>query len=192
MDNMTTAPRDQVKPQRVRSRSGRFAPSPDTAERDAEAARLRTRGSTYPEIARALDYADDSGAYRAVQRAIAATITEPSNEVRAVELERLDFMWKAALAVLEAKHFAISTKGVVYLGDQPLTDDGPVLAAIDRMLKIQDRRAKLLGLDAPAKHEVRTVDDVDDAIRRLVDQMAAVGEAGSPAAVSRESPAHAG
>ncbi|GAA2395473.1 hypothetical protein GCM10010404_61300 [Nonomuraea africana] len=37
---------------------------------------------------------------------------------------------------------------------EPLEDDAPVLAAIDRMLKIQERRAKLLGLDIPVKQLV--------------------------------------
>ncbi|MFC6575537.1 hypothetical protein ACFQBS_02020 [Planomonospora parontospora] len=37
-------------------------------------------------------------------------------------------------------------------------DHGAVLAAMDRVLKIMDRRARLLGLDAPARHEVLTLD----------------------------------
>lgn len=171
---------------------GRFEATPASIERDAEAARLRTRGLTYPEIAINLGYADASGAFLAVKRAIAATITEPSEQVRAYELERLDFMWAAALAVLEAQHFTVNAKGLVYLGDQPLADDAPVLAAIDRMLKIQDRRAKLLGLDAPAKHEVRTVDDFDDHIRQLMDQLAGRGEAGVVAANAGPPPGHPG
>ncbi|WP_188195602.1 hypothetical protein [Nonomuraea sp. SYSU D8015] len=41
------------------------------------------------------------------------------------------------------------------IGDgAPLVDDGPKLAAIDRLLKIQARRAALLGLDAEKKVSV--------------------------------------
>jgi hypothetical protein len=32
-----------------------------------------------------------------------------------------------------------------------VTDDGPKLQAIDRLLRVMERRSKLLGLDAPAK-----------------------------------------
>jgi len=32
---------------------------------------------------------------------------------------------------------------------QALVDDAPVLAANDRLLRIQERRAKLLGIEAP-------------------------------------------
>jgi hypothetical protein len=35
-----------------------------------------------------------------------------------------------------------------------LEDDAPVLAAVDRLLRIQERRAKLLGLDAPVRADV--------------------------------------
>lgn len=35
--------------------------------------------------------------------------------------------------------------------DEELLDSGPVLAALDRVLRIQERRAKLLGINAPKK-----------------------------------------
>ena len=35
----------------------------------------------------------------------------------------------------------------------PVIDDGPVLQAISTLLRVADRRARLLGLDAPAKVE---------------------------------------
>src|SRR5690606_7690573 len=36
----------------------------------------------------------------------------------------------------------------------PLLDDGPILAAADRLLKISERRSKMLGLDKPVQAEV--------------------------------------
>ena len=49
-----------------------------------------------------------------------------------------------------------------------LLDDGPVLQAVDRLLKIADRRAKLLGLDAPKRVEVSDgTPDLDAAVREL-------------------------
>jgi hypothetical protein len=49
----------------------------------------------------------------------------------------------------------------------PLEDDGPVLAAVQTMLKVHERRAKLWGLDSATKvdmgvHQVKyEVDGVD-------------------------------
>ena len=57
--------------------------------------------------------------------------------------------------IAERFHVAISNGRVVYQGENPVKDDGPALQAIDRLLKIQERRARLIGLDAPVKHEVR-------------------------------------
>jgi len=152
---------------KVRDRSGRFTRTIEHAEQDAAAARLRARGMTYEQIATELDYCDRAAARAAVERALVATVTEPAAEVRQMELARLDEMYRAALAVLERRHFAVSHGKIVYHGVTPLEDDGPVLQAIDRMIRIMERRAKLLGLDAPTKVEVITLDAIEAEIRRL-------------------------
>jgi hypothetical protein len=54
---------------------------------------------------------------------------------------------------------------------EPVLDDAPVLAAIDRLLRIQERRARLLGLDAPTRSRIEVVDD--DVARMLVEQLEA-------------------
>ena len=66
-----------------------------------------------------------------------------------MELERLD--------VLLVKVMAIVDTGTI----------NECLNAIDRALKIAERRAKLLGLDAPAKQDVRITDSLDREIERL-------------------------
>jgi hypothetical protein len=150
-----------------RGKNGKFTRSLDTAEKDAEAARLRARGQSYREIAAALGYQDDSGSYRAVQRALVATVAEPADELRALQVAQLDMLAQQALGVLEREHISISQGRVMCIDDVPVPDDGPVLAAIDRLLKIQERRAKLLGLDAPSRHEVVSLDALDAEINRL-------------------------
>src|SRR6266567_8096904 len=52
---------------------------------------------------------------------------------------------------------------------ETLLDDGPVLQATDRLVKIAARRATLLGLDAPARSriEVITPEMVEAEIARL-------------------------
>lgn len=155
----------------TRGGRGRFERNPDTAIRDAEAARLRVRGLTYRQIADELGMAGPGKAHEAVQRVLKETVQEAADDLRLVELERLDQMYQAALKVLETEHYAVSHGKVIYLeeGGPPLADDGPILAAMDRLLKIQERRAKLLGLDAPTKANVT----VSDAITSEIEQLAA-------------------
>jgi len=96
-------------------------------ERARQALELRRAGVHYDEIARQLGYRTASGAYEAIRSAMRRTLQEPADELRKLECERLD----AALAAI-----------------WPLVQQGD-LAAIDRMLRISQRRSELLGLDAP-------------------------------------------
>jgi hypothetical protein len=72
---------------------------------------------------------------------------------------RLERLEAAALVVLERHHITVNNGRIITLADgEPLLDDGPVLAAIDRLAKIEDARLKnneslrrLFGLDAPTK-----------------------------------------
>ncbi|GAA3470402.1 hypothetical protein [Nonomuraea roseola] len=155
---------------KTRGGDGQFTRDPDTAARDAEACRLRTQNLSYQDIADQLGYASKSSAYDAVQRALKATVQEPAEELRQLELMQLDELARKAREVLERRHVTVSQGRVVRLGQpfidddgnaavddgrgDPIEDDAPVLAAIDRMLKIQERRAKLLGLDIPVKQLV--------------------------------------
>jgi hypothetical protein len=154
-----------------RGNDGKFTHTAETAERDAQACHLRARGNSYATIAREMGFADGSAAYKSVQRGLKAIVAEPAEEVRRIELIRLDGIWQAAQAVLEANHFVISEGRVVRLAGAPLMDDAPVLAAIDRLIKVQERRAKLLGLDAPVKREITISDGVDAEIRNLAEQL---------------------
>jgi orotate phosphoribosyltransferase-like protein len=95
--------------------------------KDREALELRKAGATYQQIADKLGISL-SGAGVCVSRAMEALrleVNEKAEEVLQLELDRLDHMllglWDAA------------RRGNT--------------AAIDRVLKIQDRRAKYLGLD---------------------------------------------
>ena len=113
-------------------------------EKASRALELRLAGKSFDAIAAELGYANRSGAFHAVDGLLKARIaeaTENADELRKLDLERLDAM---ALAL-----WPKASKG-----------DGP---SIDRLLRIQERRAKLLGLDAPAKQELTGKDG--DAIR---------------------------
>ncbi|WP_406338254.1 hypothetical protein OG987_13320 [Streptomyces sp. NBC_01620] len=151
---------------------GQFVRSLTTAQREAEAARLRTKGWTYQRIADELGYGHRADAYNAAQAALKATVREAGEELRTLELERLDRLEAAANEVLEREHITVSHGKVVSLDDGvPLPDDGPVLQAIDRLLKIQERRSRLLGLDAPVKRDISLTDERAAAIEALVEEL---------------------
>jgi len=161
------------------SGNGRYIRTPDTVVRDAQAASLRAKGRTYQQIADEMGYSEKKTAYDAVQRAMQDIIREPAEAVLAFELERLDAelgrldaLEVKVRAVLEARHITVSNGRVMVHPDtnEPMEDDGPVLQAADRLLKIEDarrrngeRRAKLTGIEAAVKvdatvHEITQQD----------------------------------
>lgn len=98
-------------------------------------------------------------------------------------LPRLEKLERAAIEVLERHHVTVNNGHVIKLDDgEPLLDDGPVLAAIDRLIKIEAEREKntaalrkLFGLDAPARVDA-TITEVtreDVALQELVAEMRA-------------------
>lgn len=124
----------------------------ETREREAKVLELRKACKPFHEIATELGYADASGAKRAYDRAMLATIQEPAEAIRKIELERLDS--------LMAGLWPNAMKGDVQ--------------AVDRCLSIMNRRAKMLGLDAPTRQTVTVVtrDAVESAIAELEAQLA--------------------
>ena len=118
---------------------------------------MRRDGFTFEDIAEHCGYADRSGAYRAVKREQAIRqeqISQTVDELRQQELERLEHYSAEALKVLQSEHLLVQSGGVVLHGGQPMHDQGPILAAIDRLVKVSESRRKLLGLDAATKSEV--------------------------------------
>lgn len=166
---MTTS--DRGHKNQPRSGRGRFIKQAETAKREAEAAALRSQGKTYDQIAEILDYSDRSAARKAVERALAAAVREPADEVRHLELIRLDALWVEAVKVMTTEHITVNNGRVIEVDGVPLKDDGPTLSAIDRLLKIMERRAKLLGLDSAAKVEVLSVDALDREIAKLTAEL---------------------
>jgi hypothetical protein len=132
------------------------------AERRARAIALRAEGQSWDTIAEALGYKSRGAACTDVARALDARLKEQAlaaDQLREVELERLETMEREVWVVLRRRHVTVSGGKIVYdepaAGEEPrpLVDDGPVLAAVDRLNRISERRAKLLGLDSPVKVE---------------------------------------
>jgi hypothetical protein len=143
MANPNPSPATRFKPGAEWRGKPRYGPRPPlTPERQAKLDRLRSRrrdalllrlaGAGYAEIARLLHCSRTTAMYH-VERALKDAWRDPVEQLLRLELGRLDRLqlgvWQKALA-----------------GD---------VEALDRVLKLMARRAKLLGLDAPARHEIR-------------------------------------
>lgn len=146
---------------------GRFLPSADSHERDAEALRMRAAGATLAKIGEELGYGHPANVLRVIKKRTGETLKPAVDEYRRSMDASLDELEAACMAVLEAAHVKIHDGEAVTLDGKKVIDDAPVLAATQAILKIHERRAKLWGLDAPVKTEVGvhavkyTVDGVD-------------------------------
>lgn len=154
---------------------GTFVASLDTAERDAQMARRRAQGASYRTIAAEFGVSV-STAHEAVQRALNAARAEAGEQARQMELARLDSYIERMEQVLAKEHIVISHGHVVMRQTgwernpdgtlamdadgnpvptrEPVPDDAPVMAAVDRLLRLSESRRKLLGLDAAQKMDV--------------------------------------
>jgi hypothetical protein len=133
------------------ARTGR-PPSIEAAEKRRDALLARQRGHSWAEVGRIVGYADASSAQRAAMQALRDIPREAADELRKVELETLNELQVALRAKLEEK---------------------PSAFLVDSILRIMERRAKMLGIDAPLaiRTEVVTVDAVDAEIQRLEAQL---------------------
>lgn len=151
-------------------------------EREARALALRRDGRTYAEIGEVLGV-NRQMATRIVQRGLDRIVREPAEQVRLLELERLDHAQVQALGVLHSRHVLVQGGRIVKGDDgQPLVDHGPVLAAIGTLLRIMERRTKLLGLDKPVRHDMNadlsvvSIEALDAEIERLMQELRSPGQ----------------
>ena len=113
----------------------RYERTEEQANLDTEALTLRSRGYKYQQIADQMGCSKPT-AYARVQRALAAIPAEAVEEYRKLEGDRLDTLLNIAM-------YEAQTRKSMY--------------AIDRVLSIMERRAKLMGLDAPVRQQVETI-----------------------------------
>ena len=125
----------------------------DLIKRETQVVELRRTGATWEGIAQVVGYSNAGGAYKAYQRAMARVFEQPVKEMRDAELDRLDRLqrayWKDAI-------------------------EGNVRSA-DFILRVIDKRAKLLGLDAPTKIQAEVVNYdagvIDAEIERIIREL---------------------
>lgn len=123
---------------------------PEVLAREAEVVKLRRGGLTWDMIADRVGYASPSAAHFAYQRAAKRVVQEDIEAIRQVETERLDLMQSAVW-------------GKVLGGD---------VSSIMTVVRIMERRAKLLGLDQPFKQQIEVTTYDGDTIDREVARLA--------------------
>lgn len=138
--------RDRVnKPKKKTKRKSKESTSSrrlQLAKKQVRALELRLEGKSFRAIACELKYRGPSGAYGAVEAALKRMLTGQSEELRQLELLRLD--------QLQLSVWARAASGSI--------------SAIETVLMIMRRRAKLLGLDAPIEY---TIDDIRAIARKV-------------------------
>lgn len=130
----------------------------DAIEKQARAMELLKEGNTFEVIAEKLGYANRSCAHKAVMTGLKRTLQVPADELRTVHRMRLETM-------LSAIWWAVRN------GDNK---------AIETALRIMEREAKLIGLDAPIRMDYRHT--IIDEARRVaqeqgLDEEAVIAEA---------------
>lgn len=105
----------------------RQPPATAVIQKETDALLLRRAGITYDVIAERLGYAHRSSARKAVNRALVRTQQDPADETRRLEVDRLD--------AIQAAHWREALNGNI--------------ASTAQILRVMERRARLLGLDAP-------------------------------------------
>ncbi len=128
--------------------------------RDAQAVELALAGASYDAIAAELGYADRSGAWRAVRRALDRHEAADVVALREQEVARLDRLQRG-------------------LWSKAVRGDVQAAAVVLRLI---DRRCRLQGLDVPARvHVQASIEraDVADPVQRLAVVAELRGRAGA-------------
>lgn len=127
----------------------------DAQRRRADVMRMRREGQTFEAIGDELGVTKQA-VHKIYTKALAEIPAQEVTEYRAEQADRLDALLVKANEVLAAQHVVVQHGKVVMQDGKPLPDNGPVLDAIKAVLAIEDRRAKLLGLDTPVKQQLQT------------------------------------
>lgn len=142
------------------------------AEQAAQAYELRLTGATLREIGATLGIALTT-VHERLRDHMAVRVDPLADQYRAMELDKLDALSAKAYEVLTKKHIVVQHGKIVRDEDgNALNDDTPVLHAIDRLVRIAERRAKLLGLDAAVKvdAQVTQVDPADIELAQMINE----------------------
>ena len=142
---------------KARDEAGRAIRTMEQMQLDHEAASMRLRGHTYVEIGKKFGVVT-SGAQNMVNRAWMDLPLEDTETLVKQELAKLDTLERKYWAIMEKHHPYVTQSGKIPTMDgEVIEDDGPVMQAMAGLLRVADRRAKFLGLNAPTRTELTGV-----------------------------------
>jgi hypothetical protein len=119
------------------ARGQKPALTPEVAEKYRQVVNLKAAGATFDQIAERVGYASRSGAKEAYDAALRWWGREAVDDMRVVEGERLERMWREIFARII---------------DSPDIDD--LVSLVNTGVRISSRRSALFGLDVPKAVEV--------------------------------------
>lgn len=164
----------------------------EVAERREKVLARRAIGVPPAVIAEELGISEQT-VYDDVHRMLKArreTLNRDKDLLVVLEAEELDAIKRAAWEAATCVHLHVSASGRVSTHPdtgEPLRDFAPTVQALGVLLRTQDRRTKLLGLDSAQKLEMRaevvTLDAIDAAIaglREQIDTLPAPARTGIP------------
>jgi hypothetical protein len=116
---------------------------PDVAERYRQVVQLRAGGATFEEIAERVGYAGRQSAKEAYDAALRWWGRESVDNLRLVEGERLELLWRRVFGQIVAN---------------PDMEPGEMIALVNSAVRVSARKSALFGLDAPKQVEVTGAD----------------------------------
>jgi hypothetical protein len=144
--------------------AGKARPSritPAVLEKEAQVLKLRRVGFTFDLIAKELGYSHASGAQKAYVNACKRIVRSDVEEIRKEEQDRLDI---AQTAIWQG----------VLRGDVP---------SVSALIRIMERRARLLGLDMPTKQQIEVTNTNENTIDSEVARLVALLDSGKTSAL---------
>jgi DNA-binding CsgD family transcriptional regulator len=144
------------------------------AERDAVILGLRREGISQVEIARRMGISQSTVA-KAIQRATRDLEDQTAMEARGLENIRYDWLERVMVDIIQSRYPVVNNGRVMTdpLTGEILYDPKPRVEAGGVMIRIWERRAKLNGMDKPAKQIIRHEHEVDADIERIIEAVAA-------------------
>jgi hypothetical protein len=144
----------------------------------AEAARLKAVGVPLEDIAEHFGWSNEDGlpdtarVATAIRAHLASMYRFTTDEMKVIELQSLDELEYRLWKLLDGQHVVISQGRIVRdeNGD-PVPDSRFILETCDRIQKVKDQRAKMMGLYAPSKIEVISIDRIEQEISKLEQQL---------------------
>jgi len=163
-------PPKKIRPALGFNPEGKNRANEDTVRFRNDIMALRKQGMSFPQIAEHLGMTQGY-IYKVYKTALKSIIIENVADVRKLELERLDALQDEVTRVLRSFTPVLSQGKIVrdHLEDETgnlvldefnnpipikLQDNDVKMKAVAAAVKIMERRARLLGLDAPVKQEV--------------------------------------